>query len=180
MAYTAPRTWVEGEYPTAAQFNQDIRDNVSFLANPPACRVYHNANQSLANGAETTLAFNSERFDTANMHDTVTNNSRITIPTAGLYLLTFSAVWQVAADYQWIYVYPRLNGGTQIGVGTSAAPFNSGSIRHHSLLTTVYKFAAGDYVEIRAAQANSAVAARTLDFIGNGSPEFSATWIGLG
>lgn len=142
--------------------------------------MFHNANQSIANNTETTVAFNSERFDTASMHDTVTNNSRITIGTAGLYLVTFSGVWQAGADYTYIYVYPRMNGTVQIGVGTSTAPFNSASIRHHSLLTTVYKFAAGDYVEIRAAQANSAAAARTLDSIGNGSPEFSATWIGLG
>jgi hypothetical protein len=27
IPYTTPRTWVSGEYPTAAQLNQDIRDN---------------------------------------------------------------------------------------------------------------------------------------------------------
>lgn len=27
MAYSTPRTWVAGEYPTAAQFNANIRDN---------------------------------------------------------------------------------------------------------------------------------------------------------
>jgi microcystin-dependent protein len=32
MAYTTPRTWVAGEYPTAAQFNQDVRDNVAYVA----------------------------------------------------------------------------------------------------------------------------------------------------
>ena len=34
MGYTAPRTWVAGEYPTAAIFNQHLRDN--FLATFPA------------------------------------------------------------------------------------------------------------------------------------------------
>lgn len=32
MAYTTPRTWVTGEVVTAAQLNQDVRDNILFLA----------------------------------------------------------------------------------------------------------------------------------------------------
>lgn len=29
MAYSTPRTWVAGEYPTAAQFNANLRDNLN-------------------------------------------------------------------------------------------------------------------------------------------------------
>lgn len=32
MAYTTPRTWVAGEYPTAAQMNANIRDNLNAVA----------------------------------------------------------------------------------------------------------------------------------------------------
>ena len=31
MAYVTPRTWVPGELVTAAQLNQDVRDNISYL-----------------------------------------------------------------------------------------------------------------------------------------------------
>lgn len=148
--------------------------------NPPACRVFHNANQSIAHNTEQTVVFNSERWDTDTMHSTSVNTERITFTTAGLYLVTFSGFWQAAADYTFLYCSLRLNGTTSIAFGTSAAPHNTASIRHQALLSTVYKFAATDYVEVRVAHANSAVAARTLDVFGNASPEFSATWIGVG
>jgi hypothetical protein len=32
MAWTAPRTWADGELPTAAQFNSNFRDNLNELA----------------------------------------------------------------------------------------------------------------------------------------------------
>lgn len=31
MAWVTPRTWTDGEAPTAAQFNQDMRDNLAWL-----------------------------------------------------------------------------------------------------------------------------------------------------
>ena len=45
--------------------------------------VYHSTTQTLTNNANTTIAFDSERYDTSAIHDTVTNNSRLTIPTTG-------------------------------------------------------------------------------------------------
>lgn len=33
MAWSAPRTWIVGEVPTADLMNQEIRDNLSFLGN---------------------------------------------------------------------------------------------------------------------------------------------------
>jgi hypothetical protein len=50
-------------------------------------RVYHNVNQSIIHGFNTVLAFNSERFDTDGYHDLVTNNSRLTVPSTGKYLI---------------------------------------------------------------------------------------------
>lgn len=58
-------------------------------------RVYSNANQSIPNLVWTALNFNSERWDTDTIHDTVTNNSRLTCKTAGVYLIA-SNVWFVA------------------------------------------------------------------------------------
>jgi hypothetical protein len=56
------------------------------LPQPPSCYAYNNANQSIANAAWTTLAFNSEKFDTDGMHDLVTNNHRLTCVTTGKYI----------------------------------------------------------------------------------------------
>src|SRR5689334_6638767 len=61
----------------------------------PAVRVTHNTTQSITNNTATVLAFNTERFDQAGgasaaMHDTVTNNSRLTALYAGIYLINAS------------------------------------------------------------------------------------------
>lgn len=52
-------------------------------------RVYHDVDQSISNNQNISLAFNSERYDTDNIHDNVTNNKRLTCKTAGKYLVVF-------------------------------------------------------------------------------------------
>jgi hypothetical protein len=174
VAYSAPRTWVAGEHPTAAQMNANVRDNVAFLANPPACRVYHNANQSIAATTETTLAFNSERFDTAALHDTVTNNGRITIPTAGLYVVSVSVEWAAGTGAWQGYVNLRVDGATTIA--SDRRLFVTGGTGAHAF-ATIYKFTAAQYVEVRVWQNSGTLNVVTA---ANYSPEFAATWIGLG
>jgi len=44
------------------------------------CQLRNSSNQSIANVTDTLVAFNTENWDTDTFHDTVTNNSRITIP----------------------------------------------------------------------------------------------------
>lgn len=159
--------------------NQDLRDNVAFLANPPACRVYHNANQSFADAGLAGVSFNSERYDTASMHDTVTNNGRITLNTAGLYLVTLDGHFAAAGDYTEVYGFIRLNNTTYIAQGGPGAA-TAGGLNVGFNVATVYKFAANDFVTADAVQNNTGGAARNLLASGNYSPEFSATWLALG
>lgn len=61
----------------------------------PRCSVKKTGSQTISNATFTTVTFDSELFDTASMHDTSTNNSRITIPTgySGYYLFNLSLAW---------------------------------------------------------------------------------------
>lgn len=147
--------------------------------NPPACRVYHDANQSINDNTVTTVAFNSERYDTDSMHDTASNNSRITFNKAGLYLVTFQGRFPAANDFSVADAHIRLNGSTVIAWNSGGRAL-SGSADLNVGVTTVYKFAAADYVEARVHQDNTANTARNLETVGNYSPEFMATWIGVG
>lgn len=178
MAYSAPRTWAAGEHPTAAQFNQDIRDNVSFLGNPPACRVYRSTVQSYTDATEGTQLFDTERYDTNTMHDTSTNTGRITIKTAGIYIVTFRGRFAAAADYSQCYAILKLNGATTIDQDLiTPTTFNTNpSLR----IATQYKFAVNDYIEVIGYQDNTANAARNMLADPNFGPEFAATWVGLG
>lgn len=49
------------------------------------CRVYKSAHQSINSGTPTAITFDSEVLDTDTLHDTVTNNSRLTASIAGKY-----------------------------------------------------------------------------------------------
>lgn len=147
--------------------------------NPPMCRVFHNANQSVNDLTETTVAFNSERFDTDSMHDTVTNNSRITINTAGVYVVSFTGQFANRSDYFRVYSTLRVNGSLPIAVGMVS---NQNGVAQNPMvfITTIYKFAVGDYVEARVFQDNNAGVASNLETGTAWTPEFSAAWIGVG
>jgi len=76
-------------------------------------KVLHSAVQNVASGSATTMAFDSEEYDTDTMHDTSTNNSRLTIKTAGKYI-----VWAVMGfqdDTTGVRVCRIDKGGVAIG-----------------------------------------------------------------
>lgn len=175
MSYTTPRTWSAGERPTAAQFNQDIRDNVAFLANPPAVRVTNSGTQSLTSASEATLSWDTETFDTDTMHASG-SPTRITFTTAGLYQVSWSITVASDNDYLWLYSYLRLNGATLIAVGSSVGTQTDNGLSPHSTGSALYKFAAADYVEIRAAQKNTSAGADAVST----NAYFSAVWVGKG
>lgn len=157
----------------------DIWQQAGLFFDPPACRINHNTTQSMTSDTDTIVTFNSERYDTASMHDLVVTPTRITIPIAGLYLLSFSGELVSANDYQQVYMYFRLNGTTAIGVGQTGSKTGGGS-GFEINGTTVWKFAVSDYVEVFVRQTNSLSQNRNLTSVTNYTPEFSATWIGRG
>lgn len=83
MPWTTPRTWATSEVVTAAMLNSNVRDNSNWLNSHHGCYIYKTALQTVPNGNDNVLSFNSETYDSDGFHDNVTNNSRITIP-AGL------------------------------------------------------------------------------------------------
>jgi hypothetical protein len=146
--------------------------------NVPMCNATHSVNQSIANNAQTVVAFDSETFDTDGMHSNVSNNSRITINTSGVYILTATGEFAAGTDYTQHGLFFRLNGATPIGLGDAAAvTAASGTWSNASLIR---KFSAGDYIELIAQQVNGAAAARNLNGGLSYTPFFAAAWIGVG
>lgn len=134
-----------------------------------AC-VYHNAAQSVASGAFTTLAFNSERSDPEAFHDPATNNSRVTVPAGhgGTYLLTANVDIASGAGSLRLIRF-LLNGVTEIAVDNKA-PVGGGNTTRMTLSRT-YPLAAGDYVEVQVYQDSGG--ALNVSASGNYSPEFA-------
>src|SRR5262245_16079260 len=99
MAIVIPytkQTWTDGSgggTPISAARLGVIEEGILDASQAPAVRVTHNTTQSTTSGVDLFLAFNTERFDqvagtSSTMHDTSTNNSRLTALYAGIYQIT--------------------------------------------------------------------------------------------
>jgi hypothetical protein len=138
----------------------------------PAVRVYHSANQVITNNTFAALAFNTERFDTDVIHDTSTNNSRLTCKTAGKYQITGHALFAAnATGYRQIAI--RLGGATYLAA--QGIPSIGASDDHNLSVTTLYSLAVNDYVELMAFQTSGA--GLNVLASGNFSPEFGMAWV---
>ena len=177
MAYSAPTTRATGFLVTAAVWNQDVVDNVAFLANPPACRVSHSSTQAVGDGAFLDpVLFNTEAFDTDGMHSTSSNTGRIVMNTAGLYVVSAGFEMEADTDYNYVQLQILLNGATWIGGATVQG--NSGtSYEPWVTATTLYKFTAGQFASISAFQDTAGGGNKNIKATNN---FFSAIWVGLG
>lgn len=98
MGYADPQTVHNpsvGGIATAA-WGDTVRDDLEFLVAPPQCSFSHSTTTTVNDSTWTSLAGNTEAYDTDTMHNTVTNNSRATIVTPGKY--TLIAIEEVAAN----------------------------------------------------------------------------------
>ena len=162
--WTTPTTRSTGDLITAAIWNADIVDNLNFLyGSLPSARAYHNASQALAAGTLVLLALNTERWDNDVIHDTSSNNSRLTCKTAGKYII--GGVWEDSVASQQMSVRIRLNGATIISYESDVGAANLDRVIG---TTTLYDLAVNDYVELGAMDYSGANANSS----GNYSPEF--------
>lgn len=128
-----------GELVTASLMNTHVRDNLNALRATPAnsCSAYHNTTQSVTDAV---LNLNAEEADTASMHDLVTNNNRITIPSGGAGRYLINAQTTFASNAAALQV--RLN-GTAIREAAQ-----TGGLGFVNVVLLGYLLAAADYVEM--------------------------------
>jgi hypothetical protein len=153
MAYTTPTT-AAGQVLTSAIWNASVRDNITHLytygPNRARAEVTHNATQSIATGSLTALSCNVENVDAFGMHDTATNNTRLTVPTG------YDGWWLVTAYFAFA---SNATGGRQgqinVGGGTVATALSTPALNgsdHQFSLATLVRLVAGNYVEVLAYQ----------------------------
>lgn len=176
MPYVSPAAVVSGAVISKTTFGDVVKADLDYLANPPACRAYRTTTQSITSGTWTSLALNAERFDTDTMHDNVTNSSRLTIKTAGLYVVTGNVYWASSAAGNQRLTRLYVNNATEICVASS--PVSAALPQPAQVVSTIYKFAVNDYVELFVYQDSGG--ALNVQNVANWSPELSAVWIGLG
>jgi hypothetical protein len=139
----------------------------------PAARVTNSVDESTLHGMGESLPFDTERYDTSDMHSTE-HSSRLTAPVKGIYAVSASAVWSSDPDGA-RFLGLRKNGDTWIAMQTQPAvagfPTDQ-EVSHQALLQ------AGDYVEVRAHQGSGNPLA-VIKYNAT-SPEFAMTWLAPG
>lgn len=178
MGWAVPRTWTTADLATAAMLNQDMRDNPSFLHDPPCCRVYNNANLSIANATDYVLhSMNAEYYDTDVMHDLVTNNSRITIKTAGKYLVVGRVSYASNTTGTRGLRIVKNNGAGTNYEDVAFTPANTAAQSTFLLVATVDVFVVNDFLELGCYQTSGAALNSEYTASLRNTPHFEATWL---
>lgn len=155
---------------TSTKIQNGAVTSAKFAAHP-AARAYNSAALSISNNAETALTFDSERFDTSNLHSVSTNTSRMTAPVNGIYVITANVSW--AANATGIRrVFLRWNASSNIAYSQVSA--TSASVTAQNV-ATVYSLAASEYVEVFVLQTSGS--ALNIEASSQFSPEFTMTWV---
>lgn len=110
-------------------------------------RCYRSTAQSINNGAWTAISFDTEQFDTYNLHDNSVNPTRITLPNAGRYLVTGQAnfVSSVAGAIRGVSI--RRNGVSYLAA-YYVAPIGGGNETAMPTSAIIETTAANDYIEL--------------------------------
>jgi len=143
---------------------------------PYFCHVYNDADIDPATSSWVTLTFNSERSDDNGLHSTVSNASRITVPTGGggVYHISTGVNFDlstIASGFGVIGLRVLLNGTTVLRQIQHVN--NQGALDFTLALSFDYTFSAADYIEVQV-YTNEDV---NITASGNYSPEFSARWV---
>ena len=161
-----------GSYPNPTIANGAVTP--SKIGTLPAVRVRHDASQAINNSIGTLLKLGVEDFDTHNMHNTTTNNSRLYAPIAGLYHITASVGWQGGNTVGRRMLWVRHNPAADMIASDIASP-TPGAIGPAQNVDTIFRLAAGDFVDVGVYQDSGGQLAVGLAQFAN--PVFAMAWI---
>jgi hypothetical protein len=138
------------------------------------CRLTKSAAQAIPNNTETALTFDTETFDTDGYHSTVTNTSRITIPTGkgGYYQLSAACAFDGSSTTGARYAHLFKN-GSKIWTGTGFAPTNTNALETLTY-TQIAAAVATDYFEFFVSHDRGS----NYDVRGGVLTTFQATYLG--
>jgi len=114
--------------------------------NDISAKVTKTTDQSIPNNVLTMVTWDSESYDTDNMHDTVINNSRITFNTAGKYSILAQSEWGInSGGFRFMDIMKN-------GVDSIARVRDLADNAAEHNLAFVGEFEVGDYIELQVFQ----------------------------
>lgn len=170
MTLPVPATVAVGDKETAALWNGQVRDPMTFWQNPPRCSLYQTGATNMTTGVGAAMLFDTELYDTDGMHSTASLTSRITIVTPGMYHVE-GIIGFASNATGWRLLQLEKNGAVLTGTRLAAA---SGTTHIQQVSFDVPGLVAGDYLELFGTQTSgSTLASQT----GAASTMFSARWV---
>jgi hypothetical protein len=146
-----------------------------FASSIPATRATRGS-QGIPSGTSTKANFTSEFYDTANLHSTSSNLSRLTAPVTGIYEVSAGIMW-AANSFGFRSMYLERNGNVLLADETEEAGSAPGGAVSQSL-STVVRLTAGQYVQAEVFQNSGGN--RSILSLPEASPYFSMTWLAPG
>jgi hypothetical protein len=139
------------------------------------CRLSKSANQTITNNTFTALTFDTETFDSGGYHSTVSNTSRITIPTGkgGYYEFSAACAFNGSSSVGGRFAFLYKN-GSSIWSGTNLAPSNTTTVET-LIYTQIVSAVATDYFEFYVLQDRGG----DYDVRGLLYTTFQATYLGV-
>ena len=173
---TYPNPTLEASSVTASEVSNGSLGTAEFSGTIPMARVTHSADQSFAQLGFNTVAFNTERYDTAGMHtNSAPNNSRLTAPVDGIYLVTASTRWESDPDgIRQLALEGEIN---DVTTSLGSSDVQSTGLTNQTV-STIVQLSAGDYVEVNVRHDSGANL--NLDKANQSSPEFMMAWLAPG
>lgn len=175
MAVPVVPTWDVGTLPTSGLLNARIRDPMFFLRNRPRAVLRRTTSQALSNGSITPITWQTSDVDSEVGFSSVTNPTRYTVQTDGIFYLTVSVVFQGGATGK-RDVWFRVNGDDSrrwgwnskgVGGAGSGADMCTYAATHVVL-------ADNDYIEVLAYQNNGTALNVNAS---NQDPRFQILWV---
>jgi hypothetical protein len=128
-----------------ATWGDTVRDDIVSLAKPPMVKVSRSSTQSISDSTLTAVQWDTEAWDTDAFHSTISNTSRITVPTGfgGRYLLIGQITFDANATGRRV-AYIMLSGVTYCA-GVNTVPTGAEVVMN---LTAEASAVAGDFFEL--------------------------------
>ena len=177
--YTAGGTVSAGDVATAAAWNV-LTVNTNNLIVPPACVLQQTAAQAIPSATNQLKAFGTATVDTDGMATTGAS-ARITLKTAGLYIISVGIGFSTSSAGSFRGVVIRKNGSGSFTVPTGnevmllSVPALSASSSTTVTQTVLQSFAADDYVDVIVFQDRGSDLNTTSQSCAN---FLSAMWVG--
>jgi len=120
--------------------------DLTWLKKDISAKVTKTSDQSIPQNTLTMVTWDSEEYDTDDMHDNVTNNSRITFKTAGKYSILVQSEWGInSTGFRFMDIMKN-------GVDSIARVRDQADNASEHNIAFVGEFAVNDYIELQVFQ----------------------------